>query len=47
MRTGVELLEEAPGSGPLVEKTTYYDFSLNIWLSRGDPVRRTDNVWPL
>ena len=39
MRPGVELLEDAPGLGPLVEKKVFYDFRLRMWLSRGDPIR--------
>lgn len=41
MRPGVELLEDAPGLGPLVEKKVFYDFRLRMWLSRGDPIRWT------
>jgi hypothetical protein len=36
MRSGVELLEDAPGLGPLVEKKVFYDFRFRMWLSRGD-----------
>jgi hypothetical protein len=39
MRPGVELLEDALGLGPLVEKKVFYDFRLRMWLSRGDPIR--------
>lgn len=39
MRTGVELLEEVPGLGPVVERHVYYDFRIRMWLSRGDLVR--------
>ena len=41
IRPGVELLEEVPGSGPLVERQSHYDFRLRIWLSRGDAIRWT------
>ena len=41
MKPGVEVLEDAPGLGPLVEKKVFYDFRLRMWLSRGDPIK-----WP-
>lgn len=41
MRSGLELLEESLGSGPLVERHQYYDVRLRIWLNRGDLVH-----WP-
>jgi hypothetical protein len=46
MRPGVELLEDASGLGPLVEKKVFYDFRLRMWLSRGDPIR-WDKPWGL
>ena len=39
MRPGIELLEDVAGTGPAVERHTYYNFRIRIWLSRGDPVR--------
>jgi hypothetical protein len=39
VKSGVELLEDAPGSGAPVEKKLFYDFRLRMWLSRGDPIR--------
>jgi hypothetical protein len=39
MKPGVEQLEDVPGAGARVEKKTFYDFRLRMWLSRGDPVR--------
>ena len=39
MREGVEVLEDAPGLGALVERHARYDFRIRIWLSRGDPIR--------
>src|SRR3954467_3909680 len=39
MKPGVEVLDDAPGLGPLVEKKVFYDFRLRMWLSRGDPIR--------
>jgi len=41
MRPGVELLEDTPGLGALVEKKVFYDFRLRMWLSHGDPIRWT------
>ena len=35
----MELLEDVPGLGALVEKKVFYDFRLRMWLSRGDPIR--------
>ena len=39
MKPGVEVLDDAPGLGPLVEKKVFYDSRLRMWLSRGDPIR--------
>ena len=39
MKPGVELLEDVPGLGALVEKKIFYDFRLRMWLSRGDLIR--------
>lgn len=39
MRSGVELLKEEPGDGPLVQKHAFYRIKLRMWLRRGDPVR--------
>lgn len=39
MRPGVEVLEDVPGEGDLVQPHVYYDVRLRMWLSRGDPVR--------
>jgi hypothetical protein len=41
MKPGVDVLEDVPGDGELVQRHVYYDVRLRIWLSRGDPVR-----WP-
>lgn len=46
MKPGVELLEDAPGLGPLVEKKVFYDFRFRMWLSHRDPVRWT-KLWGL
>jgi hypothetical protein len=39
MKPGVELLEDVPGLGPVVEKKRFYDLRLRMWLSRGDSIR--------
>jgi hypothetical protein len=44
MRPGVELLADTPGTGSPVERDGWYDVRLQIWLSRGDPVRWTEPV---
>jgi hypothetical protein len=41
MKPGVELLADTPGSGSPVERHGWYDVRLQMWLSRGDPVRWT------
>jgi hypothetical protein len=46
MRSNVELLEEVPGEGALVERHLFYDVRIRIWLSRGDLVR-WDRPWGL
>lgn len=42
MKPGVELLADMPGTGSLVERHEWYDVRLQMWLSRGDPVRWTE-----
>jgi FKBP-type peptidyl-prolyl cis-trans isomerase len=44
MKPGVELLADTPGTGSPVERDGWYDVRLQIWLSRGDPVRWTEPV---
>jgi hypothetical protein len=36
MKPGVELHEDVPGVGALVEKKLFYDFRVRMWLRRGD-----------
>ena len=38
MRSGLKLLAEIPGSGPVVERQHIYQMRLKMWLNRGDPV---------
>ena len=42
MKSGVELLADTPGAGSPVERHGWYDVRLQMWLSRGDPVRWTE-----
>src|SRR6188474_954256 len=46
MKPGVELLDEVPGTGALVERHSSYEFRLRLWLSRGESVR-WDRPWGL
>lgn len=39
MRPGVEVLEEELGTGALIERLSFYDVRIRMWLSRGEPVR--------
>jgi FKBP-type peptidyl-prolyl isomerase-like protein len=41
MKPGVEILEDIPGLGALVERQAFYDFRIRMWLSRGDAIRWT------
>jgi hypothetical protein len=42
MKPGVELLADSPGTGFPVERHGWYDVRLQMWLSRGHPVRWTE-----
>jgi hypothetical protein len=42
VKSGVELLADMPGNGSPVERHGWYDVRLQMWLSRGDPVRWTE-----
>ena len=41
MRSGIRILEDTPGDGPLVERQHVYRLRLRMWLNRGEPVRWT------
>ena len=41
MKPGVELLADTPGTGSPVARHGWYDVRLQMWLSRGDPIRWT------
>jgi hypothetical protein len=38
VKPGIELLSEALGTGAPVERHSFYQVRLRMWLSRGDPV---------
>lgn len=42
VKPGVELLGDTPGTGSPIERHGWYDVRLQMWLSRGDPVRWTE-----
>jgi hypothetical protein len=39
MRPGIKLLEDVPGSGPVVERQRLYRLRFRMWLNKGDAVR--------
>src|SRR5688572_22886284 len=39
MRSGIKLLDDVPGTGPLVERQRTYLMRLKMWLNKGEPVR--------
>jgi hypothetical protein len=39
MRSGIDLLADAPGSGSPVERHKWYQIKLRMWLHRGDSIR--------
>jgi hypothetical protein len=41
MRSGLEILEDTPGSGPPVERQRYYRIRLRMWLNKGEAIRWT------
>jgi len=45
MKPGVDLLDDVPGNGEPVQRYLYYDVRLRLWLSRGDPVRWSPEVY--
>ncbi|MGB2256056.1 MAG: FKBP-type peptidyl-prolyl cis-trans isomerase [Spongiibacter marinus] len=44
MRTGIEIIEDLPGSGEPVTRHNWYRIRLKLWLHRGEPVR-WEKVW--
>jgi hypothetical protein len=46
MRSGLKILEDVPGSGPLIERHGFYRIRIKMWLNRGEAVR-WDSPWGL
>ena len=44
MRSGIDVLEDFPGTGSLVQRHCWYQIRLRMWLHKGDPVR-WDSPW--
>jgi hypothetical protein len=41
MHSGIKLLEDVPGAGPLIQRQQLYRIRIRMWLNKGEPVR-----WP-
>ena len=39
MRSGVTLLGDVPGAGPVLQRQRFYRIRLRMWLNKGEPVR--------
>jgi hypothetical protein len=39
MRSGIEILDDQPGEGPLIQRQHVYRVRLRMWLNKGEPVR--------
>jgi hypothetical protein len=39
MHSGIELLEDVPGTGPLIQRQRFYRIRIRMWLNKGEPVR--------
>lgn len=39
MHSGIDLLEDVPGTGPLVQRQRFYRIRIRMWLNKGEPVR--------
>ena len=39
MKYGIDVIDDQPGTGPVVERGGTYRVRLKMWLRRGDPVR--------
>jgi hypothetical protein len=46
MRSGLKILEDLPGSGPLIERHGFYRIRIKKWLNRGEALR-WDSPWGL
>ena len=41
MRSGIDLIEDVPGTGPVVVRLRTYRLRLRMWLNQGEAVRWT------
>src|SRR6266576_1676270 len=39
MRSGIKVLDDVPGTGPLVARQRFYRMRLRMWLNKGDTVK--------
>jgi FKBP-type peptidyl-prolyl cis-trans isomerase len=39
MHSGVKLLEDTPGLGPVLKRQRFYRIRLRMWLNKGEPIR--------
>ena len=39
MRSGIKILEDVPGAGPLLERQHFYRIRVRMWLNKGESVR--------
>ena len=40
-RSGIEILEDVPGTGERIERHHFYRMSLKMWLNKGDAIKWT------
>lgn len=48
MRSGIDLIEDSPGSGQPIARQQWYRVRLQMWLNKGDPIRwqKPWGTWP-
>jgi len=46
MRSGIDVLDDRPGSGELIARRRVYRIRLRMWLNKGEPVRWS-HAWGL
>jgi hypothetical protein len=39
MHSGIKLLEDVPGPGPVLKRQRFYRIRLRMWLNKGEPIR--------
>ena len=39
MRSGLDVIDESIGTGPIVQRSRTYRLRLRMWLNRGEPIR--------